>query len=202
MSLWEYMVFHVINIAINHSSLKCLMFGKWAKDSTLITLIRCLLRIMEKIETLLVVMVVSEFLTCMFLETGTKFHKPEKKWHRERGFWFGPRINGKSGEITSSNFKIFSKFLIKHPLDTLPLHFSLLSVSTWEVKRLLCRDYSENLRPGFAGSLLQGYQALVPAHASKYHVITYAWELQFCQHRGPWVDDVSFVLKNILAVLA
>ena len=92
----------------------------------------------------------------------------------------------------------FSKFLIKHPLDTLPLHFSLLSVSTWEVKRLLCRDYSENLRPGFAGSLLQGYQALVPAHASKYHVITYAWELQFCQHRGPWVDDVSFVLKNIL----
>ena len=93
---------------------------------------------------------------------------------------------------------IFSKFLIKHPLDTLPLHFSLLSVSTWEVKRLLCRDYSENLRPGFAGSLLQGYQALVPAHASKYHVITYAWELQFCQHRGPWVDDVSFVLKNIL----
>ena len=107
LSLWEYMVFYVINIAINHSSLKCLMFGKWAKDSTLISLIRCLLRIMEKIETLLVVMVVSEFLTCMFLETGTKVHKPEKKWHRERGFWFGPRINGKSGEITSSNFKIF-----------------------------------------------------------------------------------------------
>ena len=62
---------------------------------------------------------------------------------------------------------IFSQCLLKHPPDTLPMHFSLLSVSTRGVRRLLCRDYSNNRYPGF-GSLLQGYQALVPAHASKY----------------------------------
>ena len=62
---------------------------------------------------------------------------------------------------------IFFQCLLKHPPDTLPMHFSLLSVSTRGVRRLLCRDYSNNRYPGF-GSLLQGYQALVPAHASKY----------------------------------
>ena len=62
---------------------------------------------------------------------------------------------------------IFSQCFLKHPLNALPLHCYLLSVATWGVRRLLCRDYSSNRYPGF-GSLLQGYQALVPAHASKY----------------------------------
>ena len=61
----------------------------------------------------------------------------------------------------------FSQCLLKHPLNALPAHCSLLSVATWGVRCLLCRDYSDNPRPGF-GSLLQGYKALVQAHASKY----------------------------------
>ena len=57
-------------------------------------------------------------------------------------------------------FPMFSKASATRPATA--LHHS-----TWGVRRLLCRDYSDNRCPGF-GSLLQGYQALVPAHASKY----------------------------------
>ena len=56
----------------------------------------------------------------------------------------------------------FFQCFLKHPLIALPLHCTFPGV-----RRLLCRDYSDNRCPGF-GSLLQGYQALVPVHASKY----------------------------------
>lgn len=74
------MVFRVINITINHSPLKGPMFGKSAKDYTLMTLIRRLLRRMEEIELLLVVKVVSKLLTCICsLKLAEKSINQEKK---------------------------------------------------------------------------------------------------------------------------
>ena len=89
-------------------------------------------------------------------------------------------------------FQILNKASARHPaIALLPSFCFQMRSKAIALSRLQRKSSSR-----FCGIFAAGISSFGPS--SRQQVPRHHLCLQFCHHRGPWVDDVSCVLKNIL----